>query len=177
MGKVMIKTDGNAEVFPVFQMVINNTGPINNAANRDIETVAGHRNAPTRSTAKHTKRGEQNCPSYRFHLVGRSTQKSKEKATDKAGDRCNPLITLHRFHFIGLGLPDFLVNLSDGFAICGPDNLENGVFLPSHCPLNGRSNIHIFKDNQSIAPITVRLYFQVRFYGLGTAVNDKACKR
>jgi hypothetical protein len=171
----VIKTNRQREIFPESYLPVDDAWLLGDAAQRNIEGMAGERDTPAGTFPKHANRRYTHRPYVlRPHLGIHLTYPPKDPPADseEKGRQERKRFETHTLrglcHVLSLGCPDFVMHLSKGLAIGCSDGVRNGWLLAIHVTLNLGVHVHILKEDKLIPTFAIRLH--------GFALIDRFCQ-
>ena len=176
----VIKTHRHTQIFSVSYLPVDDAWLLGNAAQRNIEGVAGERDTTAGTFPKHANC----CYAHRPHVLcphlGRcSPSPPEDPPTDSEEEGRQELkrFETHTLrglcHVLHLSGPDLVMNLAEGFAIGCSDSVGNGWLLAIQFTLNLCVHVHILKDEEPTPAFTIRLYGFVLIDCFCQAGNDE----
>src|SRR6266581_1313704 len=172
---VVIEVDGHTEVFADLDALVDDAWLPGNAANDNAQRMEGYMNAPSASASEHANRIELHRAHVLFEQVRALARGPKQHLLHERRQERHPGSSLH-FSItrgVSLGRADLVMNNMHRLSVRSPDDIGKGKLLTLHVSFHLDIDVHVVKQNELIAPVSIRMHALIHLDGVSHARRQK----
>src|SRR6266487_6060503 len=172
---VVIEVDGHIEVVADLYALVNDAWLPGYAANDNAQRMEGDMHAPSAPASEHANRIELHRAYVLCEQVRALAPEPKEHLLYERRQERHPCRSLHfsTTHGVGLGHADLFMNSAHCLSVRPPDDIGKGKLLTLHVSFNLDIDVHVVKQDELIAPVSISMHALVHSDGVSHARRQK----